>query len=215
MIRLVLAIFARRLTWLPPFVTLVALLAITYGIPGSAMSSYAFVAMFISAFSVWVTVLVGSCDDEGHRQMVVAQLGSIRRAHTERAITTTALVAAAAVLCTLAPVVAGSLRMSAEGDPPLPSNLVILGSGFAVQFAFGLIGVGVGSFLHRPILQRTAPGALAGIGVGIALPFVPPVLAVLRHLNRNEPDRVVLLLVGAALFAMATVAAASRLAERQ
>ncbi len=215
MISLVLAIFWRRLLWLPPALAVLALLSVVYAIPGPALSSYAFVALFLAPISVWITVLVGSCDDNGHREMLAAQLGSIRRAHVERALGATALLLATSALCTVVPVLTSSLRRSGEGADPLPSNLTILATGFATHFSFCWVGVAVGTLLHRPLVDRTSVAVLAAIALGLALPFVPPVIYVLRELNRNRAGSVPILLVASVCIAAASMAAAATLADRR
>jgi hypothetical protein len=215
-IRLPFAIVARRLLWLPPLFVLGLVLAFVYASTGPALSTYVVTAIPLAGIGLWLTVIAGSCDDDSHRELMAARAGSVARIHAARAVCGAAFVALFSLLCTVLPLVFGVLRYQPPADPHrLPSNAVILASGLALHLAAGLVGVAGGTFLHRPLLQRTPLAALAGVALSALLVFLPPVLAVLRALDRSDPAGAPWFLLAALAIACIAVAFASRLAARR
>jgi hypothetical protein len=214
MIRLPLAFFVRRLLILPPLVLLLITLSVAYAVPGPALSSYALVSLVFAPLGVWVTVLIGSADSDAHREFTTALTGSRKRTHAYRALAAAIVIAAFSAFCAAVPLMIGSIRVNGDNMAKLPSTLAIIGGGLCVHSACGLIGVGVGTFLHRPILHRTPLSIFFGIGVGIVVPYIPPILSVLRRLNRNDPMTTPLLLIGSTLFVLLATAASSAIADR-
>jgi hypothetical protein len=186
MIRLPLRFFVRRLLWLPPLVLVLIVLALLYATAGPALASYSVSAIVLAPIAMWLTVQVGSADSNAHREMLAARVGSVSTVHTGRALGGVVASIPFVLLCVLMPFLTGMASIRGEGNPPLPSKVMIVLGGLALHLGGALIGVAIGTFVHRPIVTRTSINAIAGIALVAVLPFVPPVTALLRSLNRNE-----------------------------
>jgi hypothetical protein len=186
-----------------------------YAFPGPALSNYALTSLTFPGFGLWFTVLLGSADDDGHREMLAARSGSLMRVHATRAFGAGVILCVLSILCTLAPIAFGVLRYQTRTGPPLPSSAEILAGGLALHLAAGAIGIAVGTFLHRPLLRRTPVTVLFGVALTALLPVAPPVLDMLRRLDRNDPSTTSAFLAAAVVINAVAVFLASRLAARR
>jgi hypothetical protein len=215
MIRLPLLLTTRRFLWLPPLVIFLIVLAAVYATPGPALAGYSVTAIAFVGLGVWLTVITGSCDDDAHRELLAARLGSLRRAHAGRALASLVILIILSVWSTIMPVAAGTMGFQLKTNPPVPSPTVILLAGLAVHISFGMLGVAFGTFLHRPIVTRTAVSVLIGIGVTALIPVTSPLIGVLRDLNHEQVDTTAVLLVASAIICALAIAASSFLASRK
>ncbi len=215
MVRLPLLLTARRFLWLPPLVIFLIVLAAVYATPGPALAGYSVTAIAFLGLGVWLTVIVGSCDDDAHRELLAARLGSLRLAHAGHALASLVLLGILSVWSSVMPLAAGTMGFQLATNPKVPAPPTIILTGLAVHMAFGMLGVAFGTFLHRPIVTRTAVAVLVGIGVSSLIPVTSPLIAVLRDLNHENVSTTPILLATCAVLCALAVAGSSLLASRR
>ena len=215
MVRLPLLLTARRFLWLPPLVIFLIVLATVYATPGPALAGYSVTAIAFLGLGVWLTVITGSCDDDAHRELLAARLGSVRMAHAGRSLASLILLGILSVWSSVMPLAAGTVGFQLKTNPKVPAPAIVVLTGLAVHISFGLIGVAFGTFLHRPIVSRTAVSILVGIGVTSLVPVTPPLIAVLRDLNHEKIATTAILLAASIMICALAIAASSFLASRK
>jgi hypothetical protein len=215
MIRLPLLLTARRFLWLPPLVIFLIVIAAVYATPGPALAGYSVTAIAFLGLGVWLTVITGSCDDDAHRELLAARIGSTRLAHAGRALASLVLLGILSIWSSVMPLAAGTVGFQLATNPKVPAPATILLTGLAVHMAFGMLGVAFGTFLHRPIVTRTAVSILVGIGVTSLIPVTSPLVAALRDLNHEKVSTTPLLLVVSATLCALAVTTSSLLASRK
>jgi hypothetical protein len=87
-----------------------------------------------------------------------------------------------------------------------------LAAGVALGAAAVLIGVGVGTWLHRPILRHRGAATLLALVAVTATMLLPPLQAALRAVSDGRASMAVAVLAAAATWAVTSVVAAARAA---
>jgi hypothetical protein len=199
----------RSMRWLGPalLVAIWTLLAISD--PGPALSNAANSFIMVVAVTCWLTITIGNVDDDGHRELVAAAIGSPGRLHRSRALSA---YLGANVLGSVATVAAISVTTRPTRSI---SELCIVGSCVLLQLAATAIGVGIGTMLHRPVVRHAGFTLLVAAAALVGLILLAPVEYVLRQLNDGRTGGLVALTVVAGAAAIAAVGIAATLADRR
>jgi hypothetical protein len=198
----------RSMKWLGPAIIVLLWTTFTAASPGTALSNAANESLMLVAITCWLTVGIGNVDDEGHRELLAAAVGSPGRLHRDRA-------AAALVLANglaLVPTVAGIAL--AEQSTRRVNGAVIVITCVLVQLAATALGVGIGTLLHRPVVRNTGVALLVSIGALVGLVLLPPVQHVLRNLNDDRTGSALVASLVAMAIGIGAIAAAGALADR-
>ena len=92
---------------------------------------------------------------------------------------------------------------------------MVIGTGFAVLLTGGLIGVSIGTFLHRPVLGSVGWAVALALAALLAVILLPPVEDVLRDLDHGATDSAFRFLVVVALLIPPPCSLAAMIADRR
>ena len=76
----------RSMRWLGPALILMVWILASLSDPGPALTNAGNMFLLLVAVSCWLTVTIGNVDDDGHRELLAAAIGSPARLHRSRAI---------------------------------------------------------------------------------------------------------------------------------
>jgi hypothetical protein len=173
---------ARSQRWLAPaFTYLVICLFNLAGssAPGDALPTYADAAAALFPVAIWVTVVVGNCEDPVQTAITVAAAGS-------ETLVRLAKLLVALTACAAFAVVSMAIARSVTGAAPVPDLL----AGLAAHLIAATTGVAVGAWCMRPVLDRTAWAVLIGVLASLAevlVPHCPPLRQMLVLLAADKP----------------------------
>jgi hypothetical protein len=198
----------RSMRWFGAVLIALVWTSFTIASPGPALGNASNAFMMIVGVTCWITVAIGNVDDDGHRELLAAAAGSPGRLQRTRA--TSAYLAGNAIA-----LVSTIIGIALATSPSRPvSHVRIVGACLLLQLAATAIGVGIGTLLHRPVLRNGGVTLLASAGALVGLILLPPVQHVLRELNEDRTDGLVVLAVVALIAGSAAVAASGALADR-
>lgn len=202
---LTLRLLGRSLRWVAPAVVYLAWLGVVLANPGPVAANAVALFPLHQIVGCWVAVAAGNVDDDGHRELCTAAVGSPGRLLVDRAVAAALVVVVVAVVSTLGVALASSPRAGGPAD---------LAAAFAVVLAGGVVGAGVGAVVHRPVLRRVGPTVLAAVA-GVLVVLVAPPVTGLLHATDAGDDRAAWMLLGlAAAVGVALVAIGAGLATR-
>lgn len=170
----------RSWRWVPAYVLVATALGILYATPsGAAIPAFAATTVLLVPVAAWLVAAAGNSDDAAHQRLLVAAT-SRPAVHASRALAGGALVAPLVVLATVGPIAAGVVTWS--GHPHGLARAVV--GGLLAHAVGALSGITVGTFAHRPLLER--PGAAAVVAalassVVVVSPALLPFLRALGH----------------------------------
>jgi hypothetical protein len=199
----------RSMRWIGPAMILMAWILASLTDPGPALTNASNIFLLLVALTCWLTVTIGNVDDDGHRELLAAAIGSPARLHRSRALSAYLAANALSAVGTLA-----CLLASSQPTRPTP-EIVVVGTCVLMQLAATAIGVGVGTLLHRPVLRHAGVALLVTVAALIGIILAPPVQSVLRALNMGRTTGVIALATAGVVIALASVAAAGALADRR
>jgi hypothetical protein len=209
MIAFNLRLAVRSMRWLAPALILVIWISLTLSGPGPALANAGNAFLMLIGVTCWLTVTIGNVDDDGHRELLAAAIGSPARLHRSRAIAAYLAANAVAWIATIA----GLLAATRPTRPT--SELVVVGACVLLQLAATAVGVGIGTLLHRPVVRHAGFTLLVAAGALIGVILLPPVQFVLRELNDGRTTGVVALAAVAGVISLGAVATAGALADRR
>jgi hypothetical protein len=191
--------------WLPPFLLLLIWVSILLSNPGPSVSNHVGAFGGLLIFALWVTVTIGNLDADPHRDLMAAAAGSTARLHGLRA--GTAVLVAGAMGCIIAAV---STAVGTEPDKQVAGSLAI---GAALGVAAALMGAGIGTWLHRPVLCHRGAATLLAVAALTGTIVLPPLQAALRAVGEGKDAMVLAVLVPAAVWAVVSILVAARAAS--
>jgi hypothetical protein len=198
----------RSMRWLGAALLVLIWASFTISDPGTALSNASSAFMVIVAITCWVTIAVGNVDDDGHRELLAAALGSPARLQRSRAIS-------AYVAGNVIALVSTIVGIALAATPSRPASTVrIYGACVLLQLAATAIGVGIGTLLHRPVIRNGGVTLLVSVGALVVLILLPPVQHVLRQLNDDRTGGLLALSAVALAAGIAAVALSGALADR-
>lgn len=203
---LTLRLLGRTLRWVGPLLLEVAWLAVVLAQPGPVPAAAVGTFPALVLVGCWLAAGAGNVDDDGHRELCTAAVGSAGRLVADRALAAVAVAAVAAVVAALAVAVGGSPRVASPGEGAVA--LAVCGAGAA-------LGVGLGSLLHRPLVRRPGPAVLGGVAGAVVVVAAPPTTALLRSADRGDVGAAVVLAAAALGTALVLVALAALLTEHR
>ena len=175
------SVVVRSQGWLAPFLVFAALCSVDVAIggasTGNSLPTFATDAALLLPVAIWLTVVVGNCEDPVQATITVVTVGSETRVRLAKLLV-------AYTGCVLLAVLSVVLAWATTGTPPLSTTL----EGFAAHLIAAATGVGVGALCMRPVLDRRAWVVLIGVFVTLAEVIVP----------NFPPDRQLLVLLGSA-----------------
>ncbi len=175
------SVVVRSQGWFAPFLVFAALCSVDVAIgganKGNSLPTFATDAALLLPVAIWLTVVVGNCEDPVQAAITVATVGSETRVRLGKLVV-------AYIGCMLLSVLSVVLAWATTGAPPLSTTL----EGFAAHLIAAATGVGVGALCMRPVLDRRAWAVLIGVFVTLAEVIVP----------NFPPDRQLLVLLGSA-----------------
>jgi hypothetical protein len=209
MIAFNLRLAGRSMRWLGPALILIIWILATLSAPGPALANAGSLFLLLVALTCWLTVTIGNVDDDGHRELLAAAIGSPAQLHRSRAISAYLAANAVSSAGTLACVLAAT-------KPTRPTaEAAVVGACVLMQLAATAIGVGIGTLLHRPVLRHAGVTLLVTVAALVGIILLPPVQSVLRALNDGRTTGVIALAAAGGVIAFAAVTAASALADRR
>ncbi len=193
----------RSARWVAPLLVLLVWGLLIFGNPGTSFSNTTGMYPALVIWSCWMTIATGNVDDDPHRDLLAAAIGSTARLHAIRAAT----VALASLVLSFA--VSGLVVLA--GDEPGRSSAFVAVAAFLALGSAALVGIGIGTLLHRPVLRHRGASTLLAVAAVVASVTLPPVQAVFRSLDSGDATNLGWLVVGAAVFTSASITGASRL----
>jgi hypothetical protein len=206
-IRFTLTLLARSFRWVPPTLVLVTWIGIVLADGGPPLANLVAAAPALVVFSMWITIAIGGLDDDAHRDLLAAALGSHAALHRRRAAAAATLGAAAGLI--VAGVLAGSAR-----QPGHPAGWV-LGAGALLAAAATAAGVAVGTSLHPPVVRNRGITVLAATAALVGLLAASPVTRALRAFEDGTLTPMVRALAVAVASAALAATVAGALARRR
>ena len=196
----------RSMRWVGPFLVLLIWVVLAIGAGGTGLE---FASVLFPAYVIvgtWLTIITGNVDDDAHRDLLAAAAGSASRLHVLRS--TTVLVMTGTIALAVAVVVAVVAQ-------PGRSTLTVLVVAASVSISGLLIGIGIGTLLHRPLLRHRGLSLLLATGGCIVVMLLAPIQSVHRSLNNGDTNTTWLLFTAALAWAAASVLVASQLTDRR
>lgn len=206
MIRFTIRLVVRSMRWVGPFLVLLVWVVVSTGVRGTGLELASVLFPAYVGAGIWLTVATGNVDDDPHRDLLAAAIGSASRLHIART---------ASVLVMAGVVAVGVAILIAVVAEPGRSALVVVLAGTAVSLSGIMIGIGIGTLLHRPVLRHRGLSLLLAILGWILVLLLPPVQSVHRSLNDGNANATWLLLLGASAWASLAVLGASHLSDRR
>jgi hypothetical protein len=127
----------------------------------------------------WLSIIIGSVDDDAHRELVTAAVGSRRRLHIIRVATGLLIVAGAATAISLV----GLFLFSHGPGLAMTASLGLAWSGV-------LIGTAFGAPLHRPLIRHGATALAISLALLFGFFVLPPTQDILRRGSTADTSRV-------------------------
>lgn len=206
MIAFTVRLVLRSMRWVAPVLVLLIWLiaAIGGGGTGLELASVVFPAYVI--VGTWLTIITGNVDDDAHRDLLAAAAGSASRLHVIRSTTVLTITG------TIAVAVAVVISIVAQ---PGRSTITVLVVAASVSISGLLIGIGIGTLLHRPLLRHRGLSILLATGGCILVVVLAPIQGVHRSLDDGDTDTTWLLFTAALAWATVSVLTASQLTDRR
>ena len=178
MIRFTSLLMARSTKWVAPAIlTALWTLLVMSGGTETAVSRSGGMLFCYVIVGLWLTIMIGNVDDDAHRELVTAVVGSRSRLHLWRALTSLLWVGGYAVALTL-----GSLLIHRHTHSLLVETTGALG----LALSGALLGVGLGTPLHRPIVRNQSTSLVVGIGLAGLLIVLSPMQQVVKRASNND-----------------------------
>jgi len=172
---------ARSQRWLPPLVSYLVICLVNLSLDGSAagnaLPTFASAGAALLPVAIWLTVIVGNCEDPVQVAITVATVGSEARVRLTKLMVAYGGCGAMTVI-----------SMTIAWATAQGATLADVVAGLATHLIAAAIGVAVGAWCMRPVLDRRAWAVLIGVFVSLAEVLVP----------HFPPDRQLLVLLGAA-----------------
>jgi hypothetical protein len=145
----------------------------------------------------WLSIIIGSIDDDSHRELVTAAVGSRRRLHVIRIATALLITAAAATALSVV-----GLLLFSHADEWLPAIITT----FALAWSGALLGAAMGAPLHRPLVRHGATALAISLALLFGFFILPPMQDVLRRGSNDDASRVAPLFVISTIVALTSTA---------
>jgi hypothetical protein len=204
-----LRLLLRSTRWMAPMLIVLVWTSFTVASPGPALGNASSSFMMLVAATCWLTVAMGNIDDVGHRELVTAIAGSPAQLHRWRALSAYVGANAIALVITVADIASGGAHTRLAGAPRIIASCVVL------QLGATALGVGLGTLLHRPVLDSTGVAVLIAIAGLVGLILLPPVQHVLRQFNNGHTGGLVPLVLATLAAGAISVTVSGALATRR
>ncbi len=199
-----LRLLGRSMRWVAPAILYLVAGALVLANPGPVLANAVVMFPVQGIVLCWLSVVIGNIDDDGHRELCTAIAGSPGRLLIDRSVAAFMLATAAAGVTTVA-----LMMFSAPRLGPVPDLAAVA----LVELAGGMIGVGIGALLHRPILRHIGATVVAAIAALMLCMATPPTTHLLREINAGHDLAAVALCGAAGLTALVLTGVASRIAR--
>ncbi|HEY1739851.1 MAG TPA: hypothetical protein VGI86_14140 [Acidimicrobiia bacterium] len=200
---------ARSMRWLGAAIIVLIWMLISLSDPGPALANAGSGFLLLFAVTCWITVVTGNVDDDGHRELVAASVGSPAQLHRLRALSAWIAANAIGLVITLTALLASSHPARPTGEA------TIVAACFVVQLAATAIGVACGTMLHRPVVRHLGITLFASVAALVALVLFPPTQHLFRQLNDGRTGGLLVYATGAVALALVAVTAGSLVADRR
>jgi hypothetical protein len=207
-IRFTALLLAQSRRWLAPllFGLLYTSIAMNPEGGGSSASRAAGMLPCYVIVGCWLSIIIGSIDDDAHRELVTAVAGSRRRLHIIRIAAGLLIIGGAA---TAVSVVGLLLFSHAQGLLPAVTTT------FALAWSGVLIGTTFGAPLHRPLIRHGATAFAISLALLFGFFVLPPMQDVLRRGSLDDTSRVAPLFLIATVLAVASTAVSALATEHR
>ena len=154
----------------------------------------------------WLSIIIGSVDDDAHRELVTAAVGSRTRLHVLRNVTALVVMIAFATIVS----VAGLLLF------PRPSGVVErTAATFGLAWSGVFLGIAFGAPLHRPVVRHGASALAFALVLLLGLFLFPPMQNILRGTDTDNTRHVAALFVISTVLAVGSTLLSAMAAERR
>jgi hypothetical protein len=173
---------------------------------GSSVSRAAGMLPCYVILGCWLSIIIGSIDDDSHRELVTAVVGSRHRLHIIRTTTGLLIVAGAATAISLV-----GLVLFSHSRGWLPAIITT----FALAWSGVLIGTAFGAPLHRPLNRHGATAMAISLALLSGFFLLPPMQDVLRRGSADDTSRVAPLFIISTILAIASTALSALATEHR
>jgi len=205
MVRFTIRLLGRSMRWVAPAILWAAWVGVVLANPGPTGSNAVATFPVQAIVLCWLAVTIGNIDDDGHRELCTATVGSPSRLLLVRTAAAGALAVMASALAALALIEFSVPRSLSPGAGAAT---------FALQLAGCVAGVGIGSAVHRPTIRHVGVTLIVALAALLVFLTPPPVTHLLREVDGGSTGAAYLLLGIASLVALALVGSASMLTRR-
>jgi len=201
-----LLLYGRSARWAGPLVIWLLFMILVFGSGiGSISDAVVFIWFFLPA-GVWIAMVMGDLDDDPGRDLLVAAAGSAARLHVYQALASVVVVASVAAVTV---VIGLGYSPGGVGDLPLSMGM------WALLVGVALVGVGSGTWLHRPILRHRGAQVLLAIASVVFALYLKPVQDLIRSVSTGESRSGAVMAVASGLWLSISTLFAGQLARRR
>jgi hypothetical protein len=201
-----LLLLGRSMRWVAPTIVFLLAWGLVMADPGPLRSSSASLFPVAAVVMCWLTIAIGNVDDEGHRELCTAEAGSPARLLLVRSLSALVPAVVLAVLVTVGLAIVTPSSGGAAAD---------LGAVLVVPLAGGLLGIGIGGLLHRPLVRHLGLTVVGAIGALVLTITTTPATHLLHDVTAGHLAAAYELLAATALLGAALTAAAAGLVGRR
>jgi hypothetical protein len=205
--RFTVVLLARSGRWVAPTLVYLVWVVLVLANPGPARSNAANLFYAAVVLALWLTVSAGNVDDDAHRDLCAAAQGSVPRLQVTRTL------APLAVTCAF--VVPVAIVVGVTGDTGSDGALAVTAESVLLLVSGALLGAAVGSFLHRPMVDRPAWSVFGGSAAVILVAVLPPVQRAIRRFDGGSALAGLALAFGTAVVFVAALLISAALADRR
>ncbi len=202
MIALTIRLVLRSTRWVAPFIVVALWMIITLGGSSDSLPNIGLALPAFFIWGLWVALIAGNVDDDPHRDLLVAAVGSPRRLHALRAVSALSMSVPLVAAVTTVVVLTGT-------TPRSTPSIVAISLSIFISATFA--GVGFGTFLHEPVLRHRGAATILSILASVLFVGLPPIPAVMRILNEGDTGTVLPMLGASIIWGLSAIAVASHL----
>jgi len=198
-------LLARSMRWVAPAIVFLVACGLVLADPGPLRSSSASLFPVQAVVLCWLTIAIGNVDDDGHRELCTAEAGSPARLLVVRSTSALALAVVLAVVVTV------GLAIVTPGPR---SSITDLGAVLVVPLAGGVLGIGIGGLLHRPIVRHLGLTVVAALGALVVTITTGPATSLLHDVTAGHVTAAYELLAATAVVGVTLTAIGAGLVGR-
>lgn len=200
-----LRLLGRSMRWIGPVLLYATWLIVVLSGSGPAMADGSALFMLHVIVVCWLGVAIGDIDDDAHRDVLTARIGSPARLHTVRALL-------AAVLAIVIGLATAAIVTVVKEQPDVTTSALFVGLAI-VEVAGGFLGAAIAAVIRRPIVRNFGLTAVVGLLAFLGVVLFGPLQRVLNEFDSGNTGLTGWLGLVAVAITVVTVAASARFAN--